>query len=53
MVKNWKTTTLGWVGAVGNLAIVAVQNGAVKPRDILLSIFLAALGSLAKDHNQL
>ncbi|MDP1624501.1 MAG: hypothetical protein Q8L64_01910 [bacterium] len=51
MGKSWLTTVVGVAGAVMNLVIAAIQAGAVTPRDIVLSVVLAALGLSSKTFN--
>ena len=51
MRKSWLTTIVGIAGAIGNLIVSAIQAGAVTPRDIALSVVLAALGLSSKAFN--
>lgn len=45
-MKNWKTTALGLGAAVANL----VANG-MTVKTAVVSVFIAALGTFAKDNN--
>lgn len=50
MQKNWKTTVAG-VAAGALYAFLAALQGGFKPQDAAVAAGLAAIGTLAKDHN--
>jgi hypothetical protein len=54
MFKNWKTTLLGIVGAILNLAIPIIQTGDLSElttQKFFISAFMLAIGVLSKDFN--
>ena len=50
-MKNWKTTLIGCLFAVGNVVLPLLQGNSITTKDILISAFGAALGFLSKDFN--
>lgn len=50
MKKSWKTTLAGIGLGAANLFLAALSQG-IKPKDALISVGLATLGALAKDHD--
>ena len=45
-MRSWKTTLAGLIGAVANL-----MAGGMNTKTAIVSVGLATLGALAKDHN--
>jgi hypothetical protein len=51
-MKNWKTTLIGLVIAIGNVALPLIQQGTVTTNQILISCGFALIGFLAKDFDK-
>lgn len=49
-MKNWKTTLFGILTGMGYMFLQAISGG-MKPKDAVLGVGIAVLGSLAKDSN--
>ena len=49
IMKSWKSTLAGCVGAAVNLVLPLIQTGTVDTKTIIISVILAVLGFLAKD----
>jgi hypothetical protein len=53
MLKNWKTTVLGWVAAIVGVTTVGWfgPDGNINWMVVLLGILVGLLGTFAKDHD--
>jgi hypothetical protein len=50
-MKNWKTTLIGILTAIGYTILDSFQKGSVDPKTILISAGFAILGGFSKDFN--
>jgi hypothetical protein len=48
-MKSWKTTVLGFIGAIATALIPLLQTGSVDTQTLATSVAIAALGVLSKD----